>query len=78
MRKLRLLREIRWCRLVIPRRIAENIGDRLGIRAVIVPEGQEAISDGISYADAFSLPCVGNLRQCLLKLGIESCPEVRI
>jgi hypothetical protein len=64
--------------LVIPRRIAKNIGDGLDIRAVIVPQGQDAISDGVSYADAVSLSSVGKLRQRLLKLGIESCLEVRI
>jgi len=76
--ELRLLRKIRRCRLVIPRRVAENIGDGLGIRAVIVPQGQNPISDAISYADAIGLPGIGNLRQRLLKLGIERCLEARI
>jgi hypothetical protein len=76
--ELRLLRKIRRCRLVIPRRVAENIGDGLGIRAVIVPQGEDPISDGASYADAIGLPGIGNLRQRLLELGIERCLEVRI
>ena len=42
--------------MVISRGIAENIGDVLGIRAVIVSQGQDPISDGISYADATGLP----------------------
>ena len=78
MRELRLLRKIRRCGLVIPRRVAENIRDGLAIRAVIVPQGQDPISDCVSYADAVSLSAVGKLRQRLLKLGIERCPEVWI
>ena len=56
MGELRLLRKILQCRLVISRGIAEYIGDGLGIRAVIVSQGQDPISDGISYADATGLP----------------------
>src|SRR5437764_1448753 len=55
MRELRLLREIRWCRLVVPRGTAENIGDGLGVRTVIVPQGQDPISDGVSDVDAVGL-----------------------
>jgi len=79
MRELRLRREVRRCRLVIPRGIAEDIEDRLGTRAVILPQGQNAISGGSSYAGAVILLCsVGNLRQRLLKSGIERCLELRI
>ena len=56
--------------MVISRGIAENIGDGLGIRAVIASKGQDAISDGVSYPDAVSPPSVGDLRHRLLKLGI--------
>ena len=78
MREMRLLREVRRCRLVVSRGTAESIGDGLGIRAVIVSQGQDPISDRVSYADAVSLSCVGKLRQRLLKLGIERCLEVPI
>jgi hypothetical protein len=78
MRKLRLLGEIRWCRLVISRGSAEDIGDRLGIRTVVLPLCQNNISDLLSYGDAVSLPAVGELPQRQLKLGVERCLEVRI
>ena len=60
MGELRLLREIRRCRLVIPRGIAKNIGDRLGIRAVVLPQGQYEISDLLSYVDALGFPSLGS------------------
>jgi len=78
MRELGLLGEIRRCRLVISRGIAENIGDGLGIRAVIAPQDQEPISHKVSYPDALSLSPVWELRQRLLQLGIERCLEVWI
>ena len=71
MRKLRLLGEIRWCRLVISRGIPENIGGRWVTGAVIRPYGQDPISDGFPYTDARSLSPVGQLRQRLLKLCVE-------
>src|ERR1700746_3568287 len=78
MRELRLLGEIRWCRLVISRGSAEDIGDRLGIRTVVLPLCQNNISDLLSYGDAVRLPAVGELPQRQLKLGVERCLEVRI
>jgi len=58
--------------------MAEHIGDGLGIRAVILSQGQDPIGDGGSYANAVGLPSLGNLRKRLLKFGIERCLEVRI
>ena len=79
MRKLRLLGEIRRGRLVISRGVAENIGDGLGIRAVVVPQGQDATNNRQSYADSLSLVLsIRNLRQGLLKVEIERAFERRV
>ena len=76
--ELRLSGEIRRCRSVVPRGASENIGDRRDIRAVIGPQSQDPISDGVPYLDAVSPSCIGKLRQRLLKLVIEGCLEARI
>ena len=78
MRELRLLGEIRWCRLVVSRGIAEDIRNGLDIRSVIAPQGQDTVSDGVSYTDAVNLASVWKLRQRLLELRIERWLEVRI
>jgi len=37
-----------------------------------------AVSDGVAYADAVSLPSAGKLRQSLLQLSVERCLEAWI
>lgn len=64
--------------MVVSWSIAEHIGDGLRVRTVIVPQGQDKISDCVSQLDVVSLSCVGKLRHSLLKLGIERCPEIWI
>src|SRR6266852_1287112 len=53
--ELRLGRKIRRCRLVISRGGPENIRNRLGIRAVVASQCQNAIRNGLSYTDTFHL-----------------------
>src|ERR1700751_2185898 len=78
-RELWLWREIRRRRLVVSRGIPENIGRRWVTGAVVRPYGQDPIGDSIPYADAVSLSLVGQLRQGLLKLGVEEgCLKIRI
>src|SRR5207244_201898 len=76
-RDLRPLREIRcreigWCQLVASRLDSRNERRRRDARSVIASQGQDLSRNGLSYRDAISLILpIRNLRQVLLKLGVE-------
>jgi hypothetical protein len=76
-RELRL-GEIRRCRLITSRRVSKTIRDGLSIRAVVAPQGQDPISNGVAYANAVSLSSAGKLRQRKLQLSVERCLEAWI
>src|SRR5262249_30205195 len=79
MRELRLLREIRWCRLVISRGVSENIRNGLSIGSVIVSQSQDLVRNRLSYADSLRLiRSLWNLCQRLLELSIKQCLKVWI
>src|SRR6266576_2247723 len=60
-------RKIRRCRLVISRSRPENIRNRLGVRAVVAAQGEDALRDCLSYMDPFRLVvAIWNLCQRLL------------
>ncbi len=65
--------------MIIPGGRSENIGNRLGIGAVVSPKGKDAIRNSLSYADSFDfVMAVGNLCQGLLQFGIECGPKCGI
>src|ERR1700722_7540060 len=70
--ELRLLRKIRRCRLVVSRRIPEDIGYRCGVGSIVAPLRQDLRSHSYTYADAVGFfSAVRNLSQRILKLSIK-------
>src|ERR1700722_12801287 len=72
MSELRLLGEIRRCRLVISRRVPEDIGYRWGVGSIVAPQRQDLRSHICTYADAVGFfSAVRNLSQRILELSIK-------
>ena len=79
MSELRLPREIRWRGLVISWGVSEDEGYGLGIGSVIASEGQDSVSNSLSYADSLRLiRALGYLGQHLQKLFVELSLELWI
>ena len=79
MSELGLLREIRRRGLVISWGVSEDEGYGLGIGSVIASEGQDSVSNSLSYAASLCLiRSLRDLRQHREKLGVELSLELWI
>ena len=79
LREYRLLREIRWCRLVISRSVSEHIRNKRSGGAVLAAQRYDLVCHRLPYADSLGLlRSLRNGGQRLLELGIKQRLKVWI